>query len=593
MPRKTDSNNNGPSRKLIIDSAYGSGYAAPGKMESGLAAGRNLHKTVHIAHSRLRYALAVFAAAFFAIVLRVADLSLLQEINENRLASRPVSAEAVMERADILDRNGAILASNLTTASLYANPKQIIDREEVVKKLSAVLPGLDKRELASKIGAEKSFVWIKRNLTPEMQSKVHRLGLPGIGFQLENRRIYPQGNLAAHILGYTDLDNQGIAGIEKSLDRTLKTQTSPLTLSVDIRVQNILREELSASIKKFNAKGGVGVIMDVHSGEILAMVSLPDFDPHDPGSAKADAKFNKASLGIYEMGSTFKIFNTAMALDSGRVSMQDRFDATSPIKIGKHQISDFHPENRWLSVPEIFEHSSNIGSAKMAQEVGAAQQKSFLRRLGLLDPMQLELPEVGKPLVPAKWGDSTTMTVSFGYGLSISPLQLVRAAAAVVNGGYLPNPTFKRQESYERGPRIMSEKTSAQMRYLLHHAVMSPEGTGRNAYVPGYNVGGKTGTAEKSTGGSYAQKSLLSSFLGVFPIENPQFVVFSMIDEPVGNKASFGYATGAWVSAPVVKNVIARMAPLLGIEPSPPQQNYANRLQNSVSWQAEKRHDTH
>ncbi|HYM01714.1 MAG TPA: penicillin-binding protein 2, partial [Stellaceae bacterium] len=344
-------------------------------------------------------------------------------------------------------------------------------------------------------------------------------------------------------------------------------------LSLDLRLQYILRAEISRQINEFSAEGGMGLIMDVNTGEVLAMVSLPDFDPNNPppaplpGAAAQSPTFNRATLGIYEMGSTFKIFNTAMALDTRVATLASSYDATAPLKIGRFTIHDDHPQHRWLTVPEIFTYSSNIGSARMAMEAGTDRQREFLERLGLLKAPAFELPEVGAPLIPSPWRTVNTMTVAYGHGISVSPLQMATAVSAVVNGGILHRATLiKRPPGYApSGQQVMSAKTSAEMRRLLRLVV--EQGTGKFAAAPGYLVGGKTGTAEKISGTHYDRKELLSSFVGVFPITDPRYLVMISIDEPHGNKQSFGFATGGWAAAPGVSRVVQRMAPLMGIQP--------------------------
>ncbi len=524
------------------------------------------NRRVYVAQTRLLYASAVFAAAFLTICLRLFDLTVIQEPADAEFRASANASTINSARANIVDARGTTLATSLATASLYANPREIMDVDDAAEKLSAILPDTTASEIRAKLREEKSFVWIKRNLTPEQHYKVHMLGLPGLSFQREERRIYPMGSLFAHVVGFTDRDNKGIAGIEKYFDTKLR-KGEPLQLSMDNRVQSILHDELEAALRAFKARGAAGIVLDVNSGEVLAMVSLPDFDPHLPGASNDDAKFNRNTAGVYEMGSTFKIFNTAMALDSGKVKINDSFDATRPIKVGRHSITDFHPQNRWLSVREVFEHSSNIGSALMAMRAGAAEQKSFLTRLGLMAKPAIELPELAAPIVPQKWGDATTMTVSYGYGISVTPVQLIRAVAGVANGGSLPELTLiKHKKSPQtQSARILSERTSEQMRELLRLAVLS--GTGRQADVSGYYVGGKTGTANKNTGSGYMEKKNLSSFVGVFPVQEPKYAVLAMVDEPVANKESHGQTTGGWVAAPAVSRVIARMAPLLGYPP--------------------------
>jgi cell division protein FtsI (penicillin-binding protein 3) len=338
-------------------------------------------------------------------------------------------------------------------------------------------------------------------------------------------------------------------------------------LSLDIRLQYILRDEISRQIAEFSAIGGMGIIMDVNTGEVLAMVSLPDFDPNSPGTATEQTIFNRATLGLYEMGSTFKIFNTAMALESHTATLASSYDATNPIHIGRFTIHDDHPQRRWLTVPEIFEYSSNIGSAKMALEAGTERQKDFLGRLGLLKAPGFELPEIAAPLVPSPWQPINTMTIAFGHGISVSPLQTVTAVSAVVNGGVMHRATLVKHPDGEAvsGQQVLSNRTSEDMRKLLRLVV--ERGTGKLAAAPGYLVGGKTGTAEKVSGHHYARHALLSSFIGVFPINDPRYVIMVSVDEPHGNAKSFGYATGGWVAAPAVSRIVTRIAPLVGIQP--------------------------
>jgi cell division protein FtsI (penicillin-binding protein 3) len=342
-------------------------------------------------------------------------------------------------------------------------------------------------------------------------------------------------------------------------------------------VQHALQDELAGAVAAFQAKGAAGIVLDVTSGEVLALASLPDFDPNEPGEAAKDALFNRATLGVFEMGSTFKIFSTAMALDTQKVTFASQFDATSPITHGRFTISDFHPENRVLSVPEVFVHSSNIGTAKMALEVGTNVQKAYLAKMGLLMPVASEIKETGTPIAPKTWGELETMTVSYGHGIAITPMHVATASAALVNGGKLVKPTFVKREAGTVVPftRVVSEQTSAQMRDLLRLAVT--QGTGSKADVPGYPVGGKTGTAEKATGGDYAPKRLLSSFVGVFPARAPSYLVLIMLDEPQGNETTEGFATAGWTAAPTAGKVIARIAPMLNVpvtpagnEPRPP-----------------------
>lgn len=495
----------------------------------------NQKQALEVGRNRLLVTGIVMMLAFAAVTGRVVDLALLDYQASPRYAAT-IGEQPVLSRADIVDRNGVILATNLPTDLLYANPRDVLDADDAIDKILRVLPDLNRKDLTKKLKADSAFVSIRRNLTPHQVYEVNRLGIPGFEFKQEIRRVYPHGTMAAHILGFTDVDGKGIAGTERYFNNVLSEGRNPLILSIDVRLQSILREELSASVTEFKALGGAGIILDVQTGETMASVSLPDFSPNDPSGAIGEAGFNRVTKGVYEMGSTFKLFTTAMALDSGTVTMRDGYDASRPIKIARFKISDYHAKNRWLSVPEILVHSSNIGSAKMALDVGGQAQKAYLKQLGLLGTSEIELPEVGSSLSPARWRDINTMTISFGHGIAVSPIQMAEAVAVLVNGGVrYPATLLKRSHVHmARGQQVLSRKTSRQMRKLMRMVVAN--GTGRKAAVPGYRVGGKTGTAEKQVGGRYKRKSLISSFVGAFPLDNPRYVILVLVDEPKGNE---------------------------------------------------------
>jgi cell division protein FtsI (penicillin-binding protein 3) len=393
------------------------------------------------------------------------------------------------------------------------------------------------------------------------------MGIPGLYFERERRRFYPHGSLTAHSVGFTDIDDRGLSGVERSFDEVLRGRDAPLALSLDLRVQHAMTQELSAAMTEFDAIGAAGMVMDVATGEVLAMVSLPSFDPERPGTAPADSRFNRASLGLYEMGSVFKIFTTAMALDEGVVTLADGYDVSKPIRVARFTITDYKPKKRWLSVPEIFMYSSNIGTVHMAMAAGTAAQQSFLERLGLTRPASIELGEVGTPMLPSPWREINTMTIAYGHGLAVTPVQLTGAAAAVVNGGVFHPATLLKQPAGAKpqGTRIMDRDTSLKMRRLMRLVVR--RGTGRKANAEGYLVGGKTGTADKLVNGRYARNARIASFLAAFPMNAPRYAVFAMIDEPKGIERTYGYATGGWVAAPVVRAVVERIGPMLGVGP--------------------------
>ncbi|MCX8230473.1 MAG: penicillin-binding protein 2 [Alphaproteobacteria bacterium] len=524
-------------------------------------------QAIEKARTRLLIGGSLMAAAFIVVGVRLFDIVVLNEHDNLRHASsRDIVRPVAMSRADITDRNGVLLATSLRTASLFANTKKVINPATASARIVEVLPGLSEEVVAARLASGKGFVWLHRNLTPTQQFKINRLGIPGLDFKQEERRVYPHGQLAGHVVGFTNVDNAGLAGIEKSMDSAIAGGTVTLQLSLDIRVQQIVRQELARQIEKFKAIGGGAIVMDVRTGEVVSMVSLPDFDPNAPALAPDETRFNRITLGIYELGSVFKIFNHAIALETGAASLTKSYDATKPIRISRYRISDYHPENRWLTVPEIFKLSSNIGSAKMALDIGAERQRTYLGRLGLLRRTSIELPETARPMVPRQWREINTMTISYGHGIAVSPLHLASAVAATVNGGVLrPATLVRRKTSETAGVQVFSADTSDKMRRLLRLVVES--GTGRNAAAPGYLVGGKTGTAEKQANGSYKRNALISSFVGVFPANDPRFVIYVMIDEPKGIPESFGYATGGWTAAPVVGAVIKRIAPLIGIPP--------------------------
>ena len=525
-------------------------------------------QAVETGRTRLLIAGCLFAAAFVAIAARVVDVAILWGGAEPQLSSQPVDKPVETGRADIVDRNGILLATSLKVPSLFADPSEVIDPQVTARTLARVLPDLDIAKAVKRLSGNGRFVWLRRNLTPEQKFEINTLGLPGLHFQDEERRIYPQGALAAHVVGYSGVDANGLAGIERGMDRRLRGSVEPLPLALDVRVQHVVREEVQRQIDTFEGIGGAGVVMDVATGEIVSMVSLPDFDPNDAGGMSKDAQFNRASLGVYEMGSTFKIFNTAMLLDSGRARLSDRYDATKPIRVSRFTINDYHAKNRWLSVSEIFMHSSNIGSVRMAMDVGTEGQRAFMKKLGFFSEVPLEIPEVGAPMTPAVWRNINTMTIAFGHGIGVSPVHLAGGVSAMVNGGMLVPPTLLRAnpETATPGRRIIKERTSKAVRRLLRLVVQN--GTGRNADAKGYLVGGKTGTAEKpGANGRYARKSLLSSFVGVYPVHDPRYVVLVMVDEPKGQDFSYGRATGGWVAAPAVKRIVERTAPFLGVHP--------------------------
>jgi len=517
------------------------------------------------ARQRLVVTSALFAMVFVAIALRMGYVSLLRDGEEptQRVAARGGSIQS--ERADIVDRQGAVLATSVPVVSAFVNPRLLIDAPDAARKIATALPDLKYEDVLAKLEEDKTFVWIKRGLSPREHDRVNRLGIPGLEFQAEERRIYPQGTAAAHILGYASIDNLGLAGVERYFDQQLHSGET-VQLAIDLRLQRMIEREIARAVQKFSAIGATAIVMDATNGEILAMASLPTYDPNSAKTITNEALFNRATLGVYEQGSTFKIFNTAMALDTGRVTLSSVFDATSPIRIDRFTINDDHAQRRPLTVPELFKYSSNIASAKMAVEMGSETQKAFFDKIGFLRPLTTQLTELAAPLYPRHWMKINTMTIAFGHGISVTPLHLVTGAAAMINGGILNPPSLvKRPPGEANGRRVIQAKTSVMMRQLLR--LNAVEGTGKNADVKGYEVGGKTGTAEKPTRGGYRQKALISSFVGAFPMNDPKFVILVSLDEPKGIPETYGYATAGWVAAPSVKAIIEGIVSLYGILP--------------------------
>ena len=529
--------------------------------------GRALAAALETGRQRVAVTALVFGLAFGGIALGLVRLMGFADDADGP----PVTMVAEKaDRADLRDRNGLILATTLPTVSLYADPKLVIDPMEASLRLTKVLPDLDQAKLLADLSSERRFVWLKRGLTPAQQYEINRLGIPGLAFQSEERRYYPAGSLTSHVVGFTNIDAQGIAGLEKSLDARLRAGES-VALSLDLRLQEMVRQELQAAIEEFSAQGGNAIVMDVNNGEILAMASLPDFNPYEPAAASPEALFNRNTLGVYEMGSTFKIFNTAMALESGTSTLATTYDQ-SPIRVGRFSIRNFRtePQSGAWSVYEIFRQSMNTGSVRMMEAAGLERQKAFLARLGLTRPSPIELPEVGMPMVPKPWSRVSGMTIAYGHGMAVSPIQLVAAVAAVANGGILYPPTLLKRDPSQPvpGQRVISAELSRTMRGLMRVVVTS--GTATKADVPGYFVGGKTGTADKAARGGYNRRARSNDFVGVFPIHDPRYIVMTMLDDPQPTRKTYGFATSGWNAAPLAGRIIARMGPMVGLAPADP-----------------------
>ena len=538
--------------------------------------GRNVDRAAK-ARARVGFAVMAFALVYAILAGRLVMFAIGADSHSaGRTGSRDAIATA---RPDIVDRNGEMLATDVKSPSLFGEPRRIIDKDEAIELLTATLPDLDTAEVRERLSSRKGFVWLKREITPKQQQAIHRLGIPGIGFLRENKRVYPTGASVAHLIGLVNIDNQGIAGMEKWLDNngladlhragfaTDRLQR-PVELSIDLRVEHALRDELLKAKEKYKAKAASGLVSNVRTGEIVALVSLPDFDPNKPKEVHDPDRINRLTTGVYEMGSTFKALTLAMALDSGKANLNTLYDGRGALKYGKFTIHDTHPVGRSITLSEVFTFSSNVGAAKIALGQGVEAHKAFLKKLGQMDRLRTELPESASPIVPKRWSELNTITIAFGHGIAVAPLQAVMGINAVVNGGYLIPPTFlKRSEEEARaiGKKVLKTETSDKMRYLMR--LNAEIGTAKKADVKGYYIGGKTGTSEKVVNGRYSKKQVLNSFTAMFPADNPQYQLLIMLDEPKALPETHGFITSGWNTVPTGGKVIARIGPLLGVEP--------------------------
>lgn len=509
---------------------------------------------------RMLFTISVFVLLYLIIIVRLAQVMIFEE---DEKSVPPALSSMLINRADIVDRNGIIIATSLPTVSLYACPHEILSVEEAVSKISSVFPDIKKKELSQKLKTAKKFLWIKRNLSPNQEQKVLNQGIPGFHFIKTERRVYPDKNLLAHIIGGTDIDNIGIAGIEKVFDEALRNSHQPLLLSIDTKVQHAVRDELSKSILDFHALGGAALIMDISNGEILSLVSLPDFDPNKNSNPTSKEHFNLITSSAIEPGSTAKIFNTAMALESGKVTPFTKFDARFPLKLGRFTIHDFMGKGTFLTVEEILKYSSNIGSAKIAKFIGSATQRAFFKKLGLLDTVSCELSETQHPIYPKNWTETSAITIAFGHGIALSPLHILTTMAGILNDGIVNEPTLIKRAKVIPGRQILSKKVSNEIKALMRINVT--EGANRYAEVKGYSVGGKSGTAEKPKRGRYSKTANYAAFVGAFPMTNPKYAVYVVLDEPKGTERTHGFRTAGWNAAPTAGNIIKRIAPILGI----------------------------
>lgn len=512
--------------------------------------------------ARLRLARIMFVLVFAVLGGRLAQLTLAEDPQRARVGM--ADSEVQVPRPAITDRNGVVLASQIYLTTLGANASEIQNGDAVVDQLRAIVPDMNAQRARRLLAGTRHYVELAKGLTPVQKRAVLNLGNPGLKLRREAQRVYPSGSVAAHVVGFSSTDMQGLMGLERRLDA--QVQMSPVfETTLDIRVQHAVRESLSAAIGKFSAKGGGAILMDATNGEILALVSLPDFDINRPSAMPISRHFNAMTMGVYELGSIFKVMTAAMALESGEVKLDETFDTRAPLEIGAATIRDVHGEKRPLTPREIVIHSSNIGSVQLALRVSDVAHYDFMEKLGLTQRLQFELPETGAPLMPVRWTDIERATTSFGHGFSVTPLHALVAGAAMVNGGVLYPPRLTRAE-VAVGTRVISEPTSMVLRDMMRDVVTI--GTGKKANVVGYDVIGKTGSANKPARGGYDDDALITSFLGAFPHSNPRYALLVMLDEPQGIPETHNLTLAGWNAAPTAAEIIARAAPLLGVRPA-------------------------
>ena len=524
------------------------------------------HQVIAVAHMRLMMLMLLFFAAVLLVVGRLFALALFADAGGSR------NALAAAPRGDIVDRNGDPLARTIDAWTIAVHPKKLLgDPVEIAERLAELMPERGDRYFFHRLlTSDVNFTYLQRRASPALVEAVNAIGEPAIVFDRETQRLYPQGTMAAHALGFLSTDGRGMSGMERVLDAQLTNpalSNKPQALSLDMRVQAAMESELGRAMIAYQARGAAGLVLDVDTGEVVSMVSLPVFNPNRVGMAGTEELRNNTVQSVYELGSTFKVLTAATALETGVANLQRRFDATAPLQVGRFRIKDDHPQNRWLNIPETLIHSSNIATARIADEIGPRRMQAMFRRLGFDTKPDVELREKGRPLWPTYWARTTTMTTAYGHGIAVTPLHLANAYAAVVNGGiWRPTTLLKVQPGHApRGRRVISEETSRRVRQILRLIVL--EGTGRKAEAPGYRVGGKTGTAEVPQAGGYAKNANVSTFAAVFPMDRPRYVVIAMMDSPKRVEANQFQTTAAYTAAPVVSRVIARTGALLGVIP--------------------------
>jgi len=514
---------------------------------------------IELKKSRLAFLYFCVLAAFIVIILRMIFIVIM---GDKVSVSGIYDLHKIGKRANIFDRNDVLVATDLKTKSLYVSSILVKDPQNMARAVAQIFPDLTYSEILKKISDKRSKQWIliRRNLTPTQVEQVQNIKMAGLLFEDDRIRVYPQKSIASHYVGYVDLDRKGLAGIEMQYDKQL-INGEDIHTAMDVRVQDILHDELVNGIEEFRAKAAAGVVMDIETGEILALSSLPDFDPNLQADASADQRFNRVTNGVYELGSVMKVFTNAIAFEKNLVRLEDVYNVRDPIKYGRFTIKDDHAYKPEMTVAEIFAFSSNIGTVKLADKIGIDNQKEYLEKFGLLKKLDIKFPGLGRPIYPKLWRDINLYTISYGHGIAITPLHLATGVATMANGGEMHTPSFLKIEKALSSNRVIKESTSETMRYLLRKTAI--DGTGKKANIEGYEVGGKTGTANRAEGGGYNESLTMASFVAVFPMSKPKYLVYVVFD-----RSNYMFNTGGMVAAPVAGRVVKNIAPILGIRPN-------------------------
>lgn len=532
---------------------------------------RQYKQALDVARNRMIVSALLFVFILVGIAGRLMYMGLHSDGSEPLFVHDAVRPEFHQGRSDIVDRNGVVLATTVTTSSLFANAKKVLDAEIAAKMLAKALPGYSHKKLLKKLTSHRSFIWLARHLTPKQRDRIMHLGIPGVSFREDHKRLYPHGRLVSHVVGLTNVDDEGIAGLEKAREYYLCTEGKQLQLSLDVRVQHAIKDELEKGMHEFQATGATAIIMDIETSEVLGLVSLPDFNPNKDVKLNSNGYFNRATVGMYEMGSTFKILNTAMVLESGVGKLTTKYDTTKDVKIGRFSISDYRANYGIINLAEVFVHSSNKGSLQMALDAGTERQKAFMKQVGCVDRASIELPERGHPIVPRHWRDVNTMTISYGYGIAISPLHLLNSVASVVGDGCRKQATLiKGAQSEQPCDRVVKPDVASKMRQLLRLVVT--KGTSKKSDVVGYYVAAKTGTRNMlGENGKYNKNRVSTSFVGLIgeSVKKPRYIVVALLEDPKGSKKTFGLTAAGWNVAPIGGRILGRVAPILGLKSMP------------------------